>query len=279
MNKIFDQITPIVFKKYRVAPHAKLKLCKQDPEDIIVPGLKKKDEQDMIGELQDKLAELQYLLYAEHKHKILIVLQGMDASGKDGTIQHVFKGVNPQGVRVATFKVPSKEELDHDYLWRIHQKVPVKGEIVIFNRSHYEDVIITRVHDLVPTDLLQKRYEHINNFERMLVEEGTTILKIFLNISKEEQTQRLEERLDDKNKNWKLSSADLLERKLWPKYMDAYEDAIKATSTTWAPWFIIPSNKKWQRNLSISILIIETLKRLNMHYPKPEKNFKNIRIN
>jgi PPK2 family polyphosphate:nucleotide phosphotransferase len=202
----------------------------------------------------------------------------MDTGGKDGTIRHVFEGVNPSGVRVASFKVPTNEELDHDYLWRVHKQTPGKGEIVIFNRSHYEDVLVVRVHKLVPKSVWSKRYAQINDFERMLVEEGTTILKFFLHIDKEEQKSRLQARLDTPNKQWKFSVGDLAERKLWPEYLEAYQDAISSTSSEWAPWYIVPANRKWYRNLVIANIIIQTLTNLKMYYPEPTENLDKISI-
>jgi PPK2 family polyphosphate:nucleotide phosphotransferase len=202
----------------------------------------------------------------------------MDTGGKDGVIRHVFDGVNPQGVKVASFKVPTQEERDHDYLWRVHEKVPGKGEIVIFNRSHYEDVLVVRVHDLVPKEVWRKRYEHINHFERMLVDEGTAIVKFFLHIDLEEQKQRLQARLDEPNKRWKFSRGDLKERKLWPKYTQAYEEVLSRTSTEWAPWYIVPANRKWYRNLVIANVLLQTLDGMDMHYPAPEEDLDGIVI-
>lgn len=278
MKKSIETLTPAVIKRYRVKPQEKVDLKRRDPGDSAIPDLKKKDEKRLIESLNKKLAKLQNLLYAEHKHKVLIVLQGMDTSGKDSTIAHVFRGVNPQGVRVASFKVPTQQELDHDFLWRIHRQVPSKGEMVIFNRSHYEDVVAVRVHGLVEPAVWKARYEEINAFERMLAEEGALILKFFLFIDKDEQKKRLEERLDDPQKNWKFSSNDLKERARWPHYLKAYEDALNLTSTKWAPWFVVPSNRKWYRNLAVSLIIIEALTRLNMRYPKAEAGLKSIRI-
>jgi PPK2 family polyphosphate:nucleotide phosphotransferase len=193
----------------------------------------------------------------------------MDTAGKDGTIRHVFEGANPQGVKVASFKKPSLEALDHDYLWRIHAHTPQKGEIMIFNRSHYEDVLVTRVHDLVPKKVWSKRFQHINEFERMLSDEGAIILKFFLYIDKDEQKKRLEDRIHRSDKHWKLSASDLPERKLWDKYIGVYEEAIGNTSTEWAPWYVIPANRKWYRNLIISKILVETLTDLKMSYPEP----------
>ncbi|MGD1991933.1 MAG: polyphosphate kinase 2 family protein, partial [Anaerolineae bacterium] len=204
------------------------------------------------------------------KHKVLIVLQAMDTGGKDGTIRHVFQGVDPVGVKVANFRKPSAEELAHDYLWRVHQHTPGRGEIVIFNRSHYEDVLVVRVHNLVLPEVWGRRYDHINAFERMLTEEGTTILKFYLHISKEEQKERLQDRLDQPDKRWKFSLGDLEERKLWPDYARAYEDVLSRTSTDWAPWTIVPADRKWYRNLVVATILVDTLNGLDMQHPQPD---------
>ncbi len=265
-------------KKYLVEPGAKIKLSDWDPNDR---GDFKGNKEQALAEtekLNQKLGELHELLYAEHKHKILIVLQAMDTGGKDGTIRHVFNGVNPQGARVANFKEPTAEELDHDYLWRIHKQVPAKGELVIFNRSHYEDVLVVRVHGLVPPEIWKKRFDQINAFEQMLTETGTTILKFYLNIDKEEQKERLQARLDDPTKHWKFRRGDLQERALWPAYMQAYEDVLNKTSTTAAPWYIIPANHKWYRNWVISSILVETLEGLKMKFPESEENLEGIVI-
>jgi len=216
-----------------------------------------------------KLQELQQVLWAEGKHALLIVLQAMDAGGKDGTIKHVMHGVNPQGCRVTSFKVPSALELAHDYLWRIHQATPQRGQIGIFNRSHYEDVLVVRVHELVPAGIWQQRYEQINHFEELLAGEGTTIVKFFLHISKKEQKKRFQERLQDPKKNWKFSIKDVQERDHWDAYMQAYEDALSKCSTAWAPWHIVPADHKWYRNLVVSQVLVETLEGLDLHYPPP----------
>ncbi len=222
--------------------------------------------------LRDDIIELQRRFYAEGKHKLLIVLQAMDAGGKDGTIRHVFRGVNPQGVRVTSFKAPSREELAHDFLWRIHKAVPAKGMFGVFNRSHYEDVLVVRVHDLVPESAWRPRFEMINDFERMLVETGTTILKYYLHISKQEQRKRFQARLDDPSKNWKFSKEDLEKRELWDDYMVAYEEMLQKTTTDWAPWSVIPSDQKWYRNLAITRQIANTLRELDPTYPSPEQD-------
>jgi len=217
----------------------------------------------------ERLAELQYLLWAENRRALLVVLQAMDAGGKDGTIRHVMSGVNPQGVKVTGFKVPTEEEADHDFLWRIHKAVPRKGEIGIFNRSHYEEVLVVRVHELVPRAVWSQRYDQINAFEAHLAANGVVILKFFLHISKDEQRERLQARIDDPTKHWKVNPDDLAERRLWGDYMAAFEDALSRCSTAAAPWFIIPADRKWFRNLAVSEIIVETLEALDMHFPPP----------
>ncbi len=264
--------------QYIVKPGAKINLSEWDPNDQKYFDSGKEAGKLHLVALNNELMALQETLYAEHKHKILLILQGMDTSGKDGTIEHVFRGVNPQGVRIANFKVPSQVELDHDYLWRIHKQVPGKGEIVIFNRSHYEDVLVVRVHNLVPKKIWSKRYAQISSFEKMLSEEGTIILKFYLHIDLDEQKERLQARLDDPNKRWKFRRGDLDERKLWPDYIQAYEDVLTKTSTRYAPWYIIPANRKWYRNLVIGSILIETLKNLKMRYPNPEDDLEGIVI-
>jgi PPK2 family polyphosphate:nucleotide phosphotransferase len=263
---------------YRVKPGQKIDLAEWDPDDKRFFKGKKKDVQVLMTELNYQLEAQQELLYAEHKHKLLIVLQAMDTGGKDGTIRHVFEGVNPQGVKVAGFKVPTPLELDHDYLWRVHKQTPGKGEIVIFNRSHYEDVLVVRVHGLVAEKTWKRRFDHINAFEKMLAEEGTTILKFYLHINLEEQKQRFLSRVETPHKQWKFSFKDLEERKLWPEYMKAYEDVLSKTSTDWAPWYIVPANRKWYRNLVISAVVIDTLKGLKMKYPQAEGDLDKVAI-
>lgn len=264
--------------KYRVKPGSKVNLKKWDPDDNSEFNFSKKQGEKALPPLNKKLEYLQELLYAENKHKILIVLQAMDAGGKDGTIRQVYEGANPQGVKVKSFKRPTHEELSHDYLWRVHKHTPGNGEIVIFNRSHYEDVIVVRVNNLVPKKVWGKRYNHINNFEKMLADEGTTILKFYLNISKDEQKERFQERLDKKEKNWKFSLGDLEVRKKWGDYMRAYEDMLGKTSTEYAPWYIIPSNRKWYRNLVIASIIIDKLEKLNMKFPEPKDDLSQVII-
>jgi PPK2 family polyphosphate:nucleotide phosphotransferase len=228
--------------------------------------------------LQEKLRGLQERLYAEGKQSLLIVLQAMDAGGKDGTIRRVFEGVNPQGVVVTSFKAPTSEELAHDFLWRIHQHTPAKGFIGIFNRSHYEDVLIVRVHELVERAVWEKRYDQINQFEKLLSENGTRILKFFLCISKEEQKERLQERLVQPDKQWKFSMGDLPVRERWDDYMTAYEDALNRCNTAYAPWHIIPANRKWYRNLAVTRTIIKTLEDMNPQYPEPEPGLNEVII-
>lgn len=255
---------------YRVAPNSRVDLAAWSPDNKELFDGGKKAGEAALPALNKRLEALQELLYAEGRRKLLIVLQGIDTSGKDGTIRHVFEGVNPQGVHVASFKAPTPLELAHDYLWRIHQQTPARGQIVIFNRSHYEDVLVVRVHNLTPPEVWKRRYEQINAFEQQLAEEGTTILKFFLHISKDEQKQRLQERLDKPEKRWKFAIGDLAERKLWDEYMAAYTAVLEQTSTTHAPWYIVPANRKWYRNLVISHVIIKTLEGLDMRYPEPE---------
>src|SRR5215203_1415556 len=253
--------------RYLIQPGHKVDLSAFDPDDTsLLPG-GKAEAKEQLTSIVARLAEGQELLYAAHEGKLLIVLQGMDTSGKDGTIRHTMRGFNPQGTRVVSFKKPSEEELDHDFLWRVHAKIPARGENVVFNRSHYEDVLIVRVHNLVPEPQWKKRYDQIIAFERMLYENGTTIVKFFLHIGPDEQRKRLQARLDDPKKCWKFQPGDLEERKFWKDYLRAYEDALRKTSTEWAPWYIIPANKKWYRNHLIGAILAHTLKRLDLNYP------------
>ncbi len=265
-------------ERYRIPPNSQVDLSQWDPRDSSIFKGEKTAGKKHLKALNGRLEPLQELLYAEKKRKVLLVLQGMDTAGKDGTIRHVFDGVNPQGVKVASFGVPTEKELSHDYLWRIHKHTPGRGQIVIFNRSHYEDVLVVRVHNLVPEPVWSKRYEHIRSFERMLADEGTTILKFFLHISPEEQRERLQARLDVPEKRWKFSKGDLRERKRWPDYQAAFEKAISETSTDWAPWYIIPADRKWIRNLVIANILISTLEGFNMQYPQPEEDLDDIMV-
>jgi PPK2 family polyphosphate:nucleotide phosphotransferase len=264
--------------RFRIAPGTKIKLDDWNPEGDGELPANKGQGRDKLNQLKIELDQLQEMLYAEHQHKVLVILQAMDTGGKDGTIRQVFEGVNPQGVRVASFKVPTPLELDHDYLWRVHQQVPARGEMVIFNRSHYEEVLVVRVHQLVPQKIWKRRYEQINQFEKMLAEEGTTILKFFLHISLDEQKKRLQDRLDTPRKQWKFNLGDLGERKLWPDYRQAYEQVLSRTSTAWAPWYIVPANRNWVRNLVVSSVLVETLKDLKMSYPPPKDDLSKVVI-
>ena len=263
----------------RVEPGDKVVLAGIDTRDT--PGWDPGDKEEgraRLLEQNERLEELQELLWAEHHHRVLVVLQAMDAGGKDGTIKHVFEGVNPSGVRVAAFKRPSSRELAHDYLWRAHAQVPGDGELVIFNRSHYEDVLVVRVEELVPKKRWKRRYRHIVDFERMLAEEGTTIIKIYLHISKEEQRERLQARLDEPHKNWKFETGDLVPRSKWDRYQEAFEDALSETSTDVAPWYVVPADRKWYRNIAVSEILIQTLESLKMDWPDPEEGLDQVVI-
>jgi PPK2 family polyphosphate:nucleotide phosphotransferase len=251
--------------QYRIPPKTKVNL--EDFHPRYEGEVDKKQGKAALKKLNKELRDLQELMYSEHKQKLLVILQGIDTSGKDGTIEDVFGDVNPQGTKVANFKVPTSRELDHDYLWRVHPHVPGKGEIVIFNRSHYEDILVVRVHNLVPKSVWGKRYDHINDFEKMLADEGATILKFFLHISKKEQAERFLARLDRPHKRWKFNPGDLEERKYWDDYTAAFEDMLAKTSTTCAPWYVIPGDRKWYRSLVISQIIVDKLKSLNMQPP------------
>jgi PPK2 family polyphosphate:nucleotide phosphotransferase len=257
-------------RKLKIKPSSSVDLSAFDSADTsLAPG--KKDETNAKSdELGERLVDLQELLFADHTHKLLVVLQGMDTSGKDGTVRHVMRGVSPQACRAVSFKKPTEPEVEHDFLWRIHAQVPAAGEIVIFNRSHYEDVLVVRVHELVPEKIWRKRYDQINDFERMLCESGTTILKFFLHISRDEQRERLQARLDDPSKRWKFQHGDIEERKLWDDYTKAYEAVLEKTSTDWAPWIVVPSDKKWFRNWVVAKTIVDTLEGFDMKYPQPD---------
>ncbi len=270
-------MTDVDWKRCRIKPDQKVDLKDWDPCDTKAWDDDKSDGKDKLEELTARLGELQSLMYAQGKQRLLVVLQGMDTAGKDSTIRRVFDAVNPQGVRVASFKAPTPFELAHDYLWRVHDKVPATGEIVIFNRSHYEDVLVVRVHQLVPQEVWSKRYRQINDFERMLSETGTTILKFFLHISKDEQRQRLLDRLDEPAKNWKFNPEDLKERDLWDDYQKAYQAMLEKTSTEAAPWIVVPANRKWYRDLIVTAALVDTLKGLKMEYPKPAEDLEKYR--
>ncbi len=238
----------------------------------------KEREREATARLTEQIALCQEMLYAGREHKVLVVLQGMDTSGKDGTIRALFRGINPMGLRGVTFKAPNADELAHDYLWRVHRQVPVKGEIAIFNRSHYEDVLITRVQDMIDEKECKRRYAHIADFERMLAETGTTLVKVFLHISKEEQRKRLQERIDDPEKHWKFDENDLVQRRKWDAYMRAYERAIMATDSDRAPWYIIPADSKTHRNLLISTLLLEILEAMKLSFPPPNPKLARMKV-
>jgi PPK2 family polyphosphate:nucleotide phosphotransferase len=265
------------YPRYRVEPGKRVSLAEIDP-DQSEHYRKKKDVAKELEAQRRRIRDLQERLYAENERGLLIVLQAMDTGGKDGTIKHVFEGVNPQGCRVSSFKAPSAEEANHDFLWRYHKSVPAKGRIGIFNRSHYEDVLIVRVKGLVPEKVWRPRYEIINDFERTLTAGGITVLKFFLHISKDEQRKRLQARLDDPDKRWKFSSSDIKERAFWDAYQAAFEDALNHCSTAHAPWYVVPANKKWYRNLVVARTIADTLEAMYPQYPPAEKGLEKITI-
>ena len=263
-------------KKFIVEPGEKVRLDKIDPSYTN----KHESHEKALPIIQKQVArmdKLQYLLYADGEQSLLVVLQALDAAGKDGVVRHLFSGMNPQGTSVFGFKQPSKEEAAHDFLWRAHLHTPGKGEVVIFNRSHYEDVLVVRVHKLAEKSVWSKRYDLINDFEKMLTSNGTRILKFFLHISPEEQLERFKQRLDDPSRNWKISDTDYSERELWSKYVDAYEDVLELTSTKHAPWFVIPANHKWFRDLAISEIIADTLDDMGLKLPPTHVDMEAIR--
>ncbi len=263
---------------YRVVPGSTIDWSNHDPDAKTGFEGGKSEGKAVLPALNKRLAELQRKLWAESERSLLVVLQATDTGGKDGTIRHVFKGVNPQGVHVYNFRQPSDEELAHDYLWRIHQHTPEDGAITIFNRSHYEDVLVVRVRQLAPESVWSKRYRHINEFERMLSDEGTTIVKIYLDISKEEQAERLRARLDDPDAVWKFKKSDLEDRAFWDGYRQAFKQAIEETATQYAPWYVVPANRKWYRNLVVSSILIRTLEDMAPDYPDPEEGLGDIVI-
>jgi PPK2 family polyphosphate:nucleotide phosphotransferase len=254
--------------QFRVAPGKHITLKDFAPD--ATPGVKGKEEAlKNLARNIERLAKLQYSLYAENRRSVLIVLQAMDAAGKDGVIRHVLSGLNPQGCRVTSFKVPSGEELAHDFLWRIHKQTPACGEIGVFNRSHYEDVLVVRVHKLISESECKARYDHINAFKKLLADSGVTICKFFLHVSREEQKRRLDTRLDDPRRNWKVAEADFVERKYWNDYHKAYGDALSRCSTPWAPWYVIPADHKWYRNYLVSEILRRTMESMDIRFPKP----------
>ncbi len=267
-------------ERYLVKPGAKVELGQIDTnEKILFTGDRKDDYEPQFNELKLQLQDLQKKLYAQSKHRVLVVLQAMDTGGKDGCIKQVFSRIDPQGISVSSFKKPTADELARDFLWRIHSEAPANGQMVIFNRSHYEDIIAVRVKKIFPDEVWQRRYRHIVEFERMLAEEGTTIVKIFLHISKEEQKLRLESRLANPAKHWKFNPDDLADRALWDDFMKTYEDIIEKTSTEHAPWHIIPADRKWYRDLCVASIMADTLKKLNMEFPPVSWDPSAIQIN
>jgi len=266
-----------VRSRFLVKPGKKAGLADRDPG--ATPGASGKAEAGRaLQKNLERLAELQFALYAEQKQALLVVLQAMDTGGKDGVIRHVFTGFNPQNLRVTSFKVPTAEEASHDFLWRIHRAVPARGEVAVFNRSHYEDVVVVRVNKLVDEAVWSRRYERINQFEEQLAEAGTRTVKLFLHIDEDEQKERLQARLDDPDRRWKFALGDLEERKRWPRYMEAYEDALSRCSTKTAPWYVIPANKKWYRNLAVSQVLLEHLEEMKPAFPPSSLDPRKIRI-
>lgn len=260
---------------FRISEGKKIRLDECAPDED--SGFAKEQSEELLTKNLNELEELQYRLYADDKTSVLVVLQGISTAGKDGTIRKVMSAFNPQGVHVSSFKEPEGSEKDHDYLWRIHSACPPRGTIGIFNRSHYEDVLVTRVDNLIDEGRASKRIRHINEFERMLVDEGTVVIKLFLNISKEEQLERLNSRLDDSTRNWKFSDADAREHAQWDRYSEIFGDSLTRTNTEYAPWWIIPSNRKWFRNLVVSEILLKALRDLKLDWPKPTMNLAKVR--
>ena len=260
----------------RVEPGRPAALATRDPRATF--GLDKAAGKAKLRELVERLAMLQQRLYAENERSLLLVLQGLDASGKDGVIRKVFTGVNPQGCRVVSFKAPTSTELAHDFLWRIHAALPERGQIGIFNRSHYEDIVTVRMRGLAPEKVWKRRPRDVNEFERMLTDEGTTIVKVFLNVSKEEQAQRFRERIADPEKRWKFRKADLETHEGFDEYLSAYDEAIEATSTSWAPWHVVPSDRNWIKSLAVAALVVDALERMDPKLPEPEPGIEHLEI-
>jgi PPK2 family polyphosphate:nucleotide phosphotransferase len=265
-----------VLEGLRVDPGSAAKIADRDPDDKL--GTDKHEAENRLGKLVDRIGELQYRLYAEDRHSVLLVLQGLDAAGKDGVVRRVFQGVNPAGVEVTSFKVPAGPETQHDYFWRIHAALPTRGKVGVFNRSHYEDVVAVRMHELAPEEVWRRRYEHIREFERMLVDEGTSVLKVFLNVSREEQRRRFQERLVDPEKRWKFRRDDLNVRERFDEWLGAWEEALNETSTEWAPWYVVPADRNWVKALAVAELVASTLERLDPQLPEPEAGLEGLEI-
>jgi PPK2 family polyphosphate:nucleotide phosphotransferase len=266
-------------ERYWVKPGTKVTFTKRaSDEKALFQDADKLDFDPQFRILQDQLQHLQKILYAQNQHRILVVMQAMDTGGKDGCIKHVFSHIDPQGIHVRSFKQPTAEELSHDFLWRVHAKVPRRGQLVVFNRSHYEDIVAVRVKQLFPDKVWQRRQRHVVEFERMLAEEGTTIVKIFLHISKKEQKKRLQARLTNPVKHWKFNPEDLADRARWDEFMTAYEEVIGKTSTAFAPWYVVPADRKWYRNLCVARIMLDTLRNLHMELPKIDWDPQAIRI-
>jgi PPK2 family polyphosphate:nucleotide phosphotransferase len=255
-------------KPYLIPPGTKVSLSRWDANEVSAfPGLTKENHLPVLEDLRLQLRKLHNQLIASRQHKVLVIIQAMDAGGKDGTVRNVFSGLDPQGVHVTPFKAPTPEELDHDFLWRVHARTPGRGDLAIWNRSHYEDIVAVRVRKLQPKEVWEKRFAHIVNFEQLLADEGTLIVKLFLHIDQAEQKKRLQERISNPAKHWKLDFSDLADRSLWDDYLAAYEDAMSQTSTPQAPWFVVPANRKWHRNLLVATIMRDALAGLKMEYP------------
>ncbi len=260
----------------RVGPGSAARIAERSTDDRL--GLEKEEGEKRLDDLVERIDELQYRLYAEERRSLLLVLQGLDASGKDGVVRRVFEGVNPTGVTVTSFRAPAGAELEHDYLWRIHRALPRRGTIGVFNRSHYEDVVAVRMYEIAPEAVWRPRYGHLRDFERMLVDEGTTVLKVFLNVSREEQRVRFQERIDDPAKRWKFRRDDLEVRRRFDEWIAAWDEALTETSTEWAPWYVVPADRNWVKALAVAELVADALERLDPQLPDPEQGIEGMRI-
>jgi PPK2 family polyphosphate:nucleotide phosphotransferase len=264
--------------RYRIEPGQSVQLDRWDPRDLSAFPAGKPQGRAAAKKRTKALARLQQLLYADGRHSLLVVLQALDTGGKDSTIRRVFRGVNPAGLRVTPFKEPTQVELNHDFLWRVHPHAPGRGEIAVFNRSHYEDVLAVRVRELAPEERWRRRYDHITAFERMLTDEGSTVVKFYLHISREEQRSRLQARIDDPTKRWKFAAGDLEERRRWDRYLEAYEEAISRTSTEFAPWYVVPADRKWYRDLVVATVLVEILEGLGLQHPQPPEDIAGLEV-